>query len=185
GMVGLVSQDFEAQLFATNVRQEVAFGLEQLGVPREEMQRRIAAALEFVGLESFGARDPGTLSGGEKQRLAIAALLALEPALLVFDEPTTDLDPLGKAAVFDVVAALRGRGGTTLLTEHETEAALRADRLLLMAEGRIVADGEPRVLLRDVARLERMGVRPLDLDRIADRLPPPRPVGAHAGVGGV
>ena len=170
GMVGLVSQDFEAQLFATNVRQEVAFGLEQLGVPRDEMQRRIATALEFVGLASFGARDPGMLSGGEKQRLAIAALLALEPALLVFDEPTTDLDPLGKAAVFDVLAALRGRGGTTLLIEHETEAAQRADRLLLMEEGRIVADGDPRILLRDVERLERLGVRPLDLDRLADRL---------------
>jgi energy-coupling factor transport system ATP-binding protein len=169
-MVGLVSQDFEAQLFATNVRQEVAFGLEQLGVPRDEMQRRIATALEFVGLASFGARDPGMLSGGEKQRLAIAALLALEPALLVFDEPTTDLDPLGKAAVFDVLAALRGRGGTTLLIEHETEAAQRADRLLLMEEGRIVADGDPRILLRDVERLERLGVRPLDLDRLADRL---------------
>ena len=170
GMVGLVSQDFEAQLFATNVRQEVAFGLEQLGVPRDEMQRRIATALQFVGLASFGARDPGMLSGGEKQRLAIAALLALEPALLVFDEPTTDLDPLGKAAVFDVLAALRGRGGTTLLIEHETEAAQRADRLLLMEEGRIVADGDPRVLLRDVEQLERLGVRPLDLDRLADRL---------------
>jgi energy-coupling factor transport system ATP-binding protein len=170
GMVGLVSQDFEAQLFATNVRQEVAFGLEQLGVVRDEMQRRIAAALEFVGLASFGARDPGMLSGGEKQRLAIAALLALEPALLVFDEPTTDLDPLGKAAVFDVLASLRGRGGTTLLIEHETEAAQRADRLLLMEEGRIVADGDPRILLRDVERLERLGVRPLDLDRLADRL---------------
>jgi energy-coupling factor transport system ATP-binding protein len=164
GIVGLVSQDFEAQLFATNVRQEVAFGMEQLGVPRTEMQRRLTAALTLVGLDEFAGRDPGTLSGGEKQRLAIAALLALEPAILVFDEPTTDLDPLGKAQIFDVLAALRTRGSTILLIEHETEAAERADRLVLMEAGRIVADGAPARELRDVARLERLGVRPLDLD---------------------
>ncbi len=170
GRVGLVSQDFEAQLFATNVRQEVAFGLEQLGVPRAEMQRRLAEALAVVGLAGLESRDPSTLSGGEKQRLAIGALLALEPAILVFDEPTTDLDPLGKAAIFDVLAALRGRGSTVLLIEHETEAAARADRLLLMDAGRVVADGDPAPLLRDVTRLERLGVRPLDLDRIGAAL---------------
>ena len=115
GMVGLVSQDFEAQLFATNVRQEVAFGMEQLGVPRAEMQRRLARRRwSWSAWRASSARDPGTLSGGEKQRLAIAALLALEPAILVFDEPTTDLDPLGKAAIFDVLAALRGRGSTII-----------------------------------------------------------------------
>jgi energy-coupling factor transport system ATP-binding protein len=170
GTVGLVSQDFEAQLFATNVRQEVAFGLEQLGVPRGAMQQRLVDALALVGLSGFELRDPSTLSGGEKQRLAIAALLALEPAILVFDEPTTDLDPLGKAAVFDVLAALRARGRTILLIEHETEAAERADRLLLMEAGRIVAGGDPARLLRDVDGLEQRGVRPLDLDRIAARL---------------
>jgi energy-coupling factor transport system ATP-binding protein len=164
GVVGLVSQDFEAQLFATNVRQEVAFGMEQLGVARPAMQERLGTALELVGLDGFAGRDPSTLSGGEKQRLAIAALLALEPAVLIFDEPTTDLDPLGKAQIFDVLATLRARGSTILLIEHETEAAERADRLLLMEAGRIVADGPPARELRDVARLERLGVRPLDLD---------------------
>jgi energy-coupling factor transport system ATP-binding protein len=181
GTVGLVSQDFDAQLFATNVRQEVAFGLEQLGVPRPEMRRRLAAALAMVGLQGFDTRDPGTLSGGEKQRLAIAALLALEPAILVFDEPTTDLDPLGKAAIFDVLGALRGRGSTILLVEHETEAAARADRLLLMQAGHLVADGRPAELLRDVARLAALGVRPLDLDRVAGALGwPERPATIEA-----
>jgi len=170
GTVGLVSQDFEAQLFATNVRQEVAFGLEQLGTPRAEMLRRLVGALALVGLDRFEARDPGTLSGGEKQRLAMAAVLALEPAILVCDEPTTDLDPLGKAAIFDVLATLRERGATVLLIEHETEAAERADRLLLMEGGRIVADGAPAPRLREVDRLERLGVRPLDLDRIGSAL---------------
>jgi energy-coupling factor transporter ATP-binding protein EcfA2 len=170
GVIGLVSQDFEAQLFATNVEQEVAFGMEQLGVPRPAMQRRLAEALALVGLVGFGSRDPSTLSGGEKQRLAIAALLALEPPILIFDEPTTDLDPLGKAQIFEVLATLRAHGSTILLIEHETEAAERADRLVLMEAGRIVADGAPADALRDVARLERLGVRPLDLDCIGAAL---------------
>ena len=167
GRVGLVTQDFDAQLFATNVRQEVAFGMEQLGVPRPVMQQRLAEALGLVGLTGFDGRDPGTLSGGEKQRLAIAAPLALQPDLLVFDEPSTDLDPLGKAAIFALLAALRARGSTILLIEHESEAAVDADRLLLMAGGRVVADGAPAALLRDVERLVALGVRPLDLDRVA------------------
>ncbi|HSP97694.1 MAG TPA: energy-coupling factor transporter ATPase [Candidatus Dormibacteraeota bacterium] len=167
GTVGLVSQDFEAQLFSTSVRHEVAFGMEQLGVARADMARRLADALAVVGLAGFDGRDPITLSGGEKQRLAIAALLALEPAVLVLDEPTTDLDPLGKGDVFAALAAVRARGATILLIEHETAAAERADRLVLMAGGAIVAAGPPAPLLADVGRLEALGVRPLDLDRIA------------------
>src|SRR5512143_1562884 len=167
GTVGLVSQDFEAQLFSTSVRHEVAFGMEQLGVERGEMARRLTDALAVVGLAGFDGRDPITLSGGEKQRLAIAALLALEPAVLVLDEPTTDLDPLGKGDVFAALAAVRARGATILLIEHETAAAERADRLVLMAGGAIVAAGPPAPLLADVGRLEALGVRPLDLDRIA------------------
>ncbi len=170
GVVGLVSQDFEAQLFSTSVRHEVAFGMEQLGVPRPEMMRRLAAALALVGLAGFDRRDPVTLSGGEKQRLAIAALLAQEPALLVLDEPTTDLDPAGKREVFAVLATLRQRGASVLLIEHETGAAEYADRLVLMQDGRVVADGAPAVLLPDVARLERLGVRPLDGDRLGAAL---------------
>jgi energy-coupling factor transport system ATP-binding protein len=167
GTIGLVSQDFEAQLFATNVRQEVAFGMEQLGVPAAEMAQRLDEALALVGLHGFAARDPITLSGGEKQRLAIAALLALQPALLVLDEPTTDLDPAGKEEIFAVLAALRARGASVLLVEHETAAAVHADRIVLMAGGRIVADAAPAALLADVDGLDRLGVRPLDLDRIA------------------
>lgn len=167
GLVGLVSQDFEAQLFSTNVRHEVAFGMEQLGVPRAEMVARLGAALAAVGLAGFEGRDPITLSGGEKQRLAIAALLALEPAVLVLDEPTTDLDPLGKTEVFAALAALRARGATILLIEHETAAAERADRLVLMDGGGVVADGPPPTLLAEVERLQALGVRPLDLDRVA------------------
>ncbi len=167
GTVGLVSQDFEAQLFATNVVQELAFGLEQLGVPADEMRRRVPQALATVGLAGFEHRDPTTLSGGEKQRLAIAATLVLEPSILVFDEPTTDLDPVGKLEIFDVLARMRRLGYTLLLIEHETVAAEKADRIVLLSAGRVVADDTPDRVLPDVRFLDAHGVRPLDVDRIA------------------
>lgn len=170
GRVGLVSQDFEAQLFATNVVQEIAFGMEQLGVGAEEMRRRVPNVLQTVGLAGFERRDPATLSGGEKQRLAIAATLALQPRILVFDEPTTDLDPLGKLEIFAVLAAMRRQGYTLLVIEHEIAAADDADRLVVMSEGRIVADDAPRQVLARVDFLSQHGVRAPDLQRLAARL---------------
>lgn len=169
GRIGLVAQDFEAQLFSSSVADEVAFGLEQLGVPREEMLARVDRSLAAVGLIGFQERDPATLSGGEKQRLAIAAMLALEPELLVLDEPTTDLDPAGKEEVLAVLAALRESGRTLVVVEHETLAAEMADRVLLLHDGCIAATGPPEVLLRDVALLERCAVRPPDLPLLAAR----------------
>ena len=94
GRVGILLQDFEAQLFSTRVDQEVAFGPENLGLPREELRRRVEECLALMGLAGLDDRDPATLSGGQKQLLALAAVLALAPKLLVLDEPTTDLDPL-------------------------------------------------------------------------------------------
>src|SRR5205807_2590416 len=107
GTIGMVFQDFEAQLFSTDVTQEVVFGLEHTAVPPAEMPERIARALATVGLAGFEGRDPTTLSGGEKQRLAIAGLLALRPPVMVLDEPTTDLDPAGRAEVLRTLAGLR------------------------------------------------------------------------------
>jgi energy-coupling factor transport system ATP-binding protein len=181
GTVGLVSQDFEAQLFATNVVQEVVFGMEQLGVAPDEMRRRLPAALHAVGLDGFEQRDPVTLSGGEKQRLAIAATLALQPSIMVFDEPTTDLDPLGKLEIFSVLASMRQQGYTLVVIEHDTAAAQYADRLLVISHGQIVADDEPQKILARVDFLRQHGVRPPDLDQLWVRLnltPPPRSVDA-------
>jgi energy-coupling factor transporter ATP-binding protein EcfA2 len=174
GVVGLVSQDFEAQLFSTNVLQEIAFGMEQLGVPAAEMRRRVPQALETVGLAGFGHRDPSTLSGGEKQRLAIAATLALQPSILVFDEPTTDLDPLGKLEIFTVLATMRREGYTLVVIEHESAAAEQADRLIILGGGRIVADDTPERVFAQVDFLEAHGVRAPDFSRLAARwhLPP-------------
>lgn len=163
GTVGMVFQDFEAQLFTTDVTQEIVFGLEQTGVPPREMTGRVRAALSAVGLAGFEGRDPGTLSGGEKQRLAIAGLLAMRPRVMLFDEPTTDLDPAGRTEVLAVLAGLRAEGITLLVIEHDTAAAAAADELLLLDAGRIVARGAPAATLADVGRCAAAGVRPHDV----------------------
>jgi energy-coupling factor transport system ATP-binding protein len=175
GTVGMVFQDFEAQLFSTDVTQEVVFGLEHTGVPPADMPARLTAALAAVGLSGFEGRDPTTLSGGEKQRLAIAGLLALRPPIMVFDEPTTDLDPVGRAEVLRVIAALRADGLTLVVIEHDTAAAARADDLLILRDGSVAAYGAPRTLLGDVALCEAAGIRPPDTARIFAALGLPDP----------
>ena len=166
GAVGMVFQDFEAQLFSTNVAHEVAFAMEQAGMSRDEMNARIGPALEAVGLAGFEHRDPTTLSGGEKQRLAIAAVLALGPDVIVMDEPTTDLDPEGKAEVFALIRELRARGLSLLVIEHETDELRACDRLMLIREGEIIADAPPADLLTRLELLEQCGVHPPDLNRV-------------------
>ena len=164
--VGLVFQDFEAQLFSTNVALEVAFGPENLGVEREEMVRRVESVLKRVRLEGFEGRQPATLSGGQKQRLAIASVLSVQPRILCLDEPTTDLDPLGKLEVFEVAAELKRRDDVTLIVvEHETEETLDADRIVVLREGKVIADRPAREVLRDVDLLIESGVMPLQVAR--------------------
>ncbi len=160
--IGMVFQDFEAQLFSTNVELEVAFGPENFAVPHDEIARRIDESLELVGLADLKHRSPSTLSGGQKQKLAIASVLAMQTPVLVMDEPTTDLDPISKAGVFDIADELRERADLTLIVvEHETEEALFADRILLLQDGKVVHLGPAHEILRDVALLEQVGVRPL------------------------
>jgi energy-coupling factor transport system ATP-binding protein len=163
--VGMVFQDFEAQLFSTNVAHEVAFAMEQVGMERAEMARRIRPALEAVGLAGFEHRDPTSLSGGEKQRLAIASVLALRPSVIVLDEPTTDLDPEGKAEVFALIRSLREQGFSLIVIEHEAEVLRGADRLVLFREGEIIAEGAPHDLMTQLELLEECGVHPPDLNR--------------------
>jgi cobalt transport protein ATP-binding subunit len=165
-VVGLVFQDFEAQLFSTNVALEVAFGPENFEVEREEMVRRVKSVLSQVRLEGFEDRQPATLSGGQKQRLAIASVLAMEPRILCLDEPTTDLDPIGKLGIFEIAEDLKNRDDVTLIVvEHETEETLDADRIIVLRDGRIVADRPAREVLRDVKLLEQSSVMPLGVAR--------------------
>jgi len=164
--VGLVFQDFEAQLFSTNVALEVAFGPENFKVERTEMIERVERVLGQVRLEGFEKRTPATLSGGQKQRLAIASVLAIEPRILCLDEPTTDLDPEGKLGIFEIAEDLKDRDDVTLIVvEHETEETLDADRIIVLRNGEIVADRPAREVLRDVELLEESSVMPLQVTR--------------------
>lgn len=161
GQVGLLFQDFEAQLFCTRVDQEVAFGPENLGLPRAELKQRVEETLAMVGLDGLEARDPATLSGGQKQLLALAAVLALRPRLLVLDELTTDLDPV---RVEELLAALdrlsRNRGLTLILLGEDLRLARHASRIVLLQHGEVVADGPPGEVLRQVETFRRLGLRP-------------------------
>lgn len=160
-IVGLVLQDFEAQLFSTNVELEMAFGPENHCLPRQEIESRIQRYLAFMGLGKLRHREPASLSGGQKQRLAIGSVLALEPKILVMDEPVTDLDPQGREEVLSVSRNIREQGRMLLIVDHEPETAVGADQVWLMSNGRLVAQGPPAQILMDVSLMESCGVKSL------------------------
>ena len=146
--VGMLFQNPENGLVAPFVEDDVAFGLENLGVLREEMRARVREAIRAVGLAGYEQREPHTLSGGEKQRVALAGLLALEPEILLLDEPTSMLDAAGRREVLDRTRRLRGEK-TILHVTHHLGELLDADRVLVMNGGRIVADVAPGRLISD------------------------------------
>jgi energy-coupling factor transport system ATP-binding protein len=158
--VGLVLQDFESQLFSTNVELEMAFGPENHGLPHDEIEKRIQEYLRAIGLEHFRGRQPATLSGGQKQRLAIGSVLTLEPDILVLDEPTTDLDPQGAEEVLAIARSLRQEGRTLVMVAPEPEMAVDADQIWLMREGELIAQGSPKEILTDLPRLSHCGIKP-------------------------
>jgi energy-coupling factor transport system ATP-binding protein len=164
GRVGVLFQDFEAQLFCTRADLEVAFGPENLALPRPELRRRVASCLELLGLAGFDHRDPTNLSGGQKQLLALAAVLALEPRLLVLDEPTTDLDPLRVEELLDTLDRLgTSRELTLMLLGEDLRLARVATRVVVLNQGQIVADGPPEQVLRKVELLRDLGLNPPQL----------------------
>jgi energy-coupling factor transport system ATP-binding protein len=140
--LGVLFQNPENGLVAPFVEDDVAFGLENLGVPREEMRERVARAIRTVGLEGFERREPHTLSGGEKQRVALAGLLAAEPEILVLDEPTSMLDSAGRREVLEYLHALRSEK-TVLHVTHHLEELTGADRICVLNGGELVADETP------------------------------------------
>jgi energy-coupling factor transport system ATP-binding protein len=157
--VGMVFQNPDNQIVANVVEEDVAFGPENLGVPTEEIQRRVAAALKAVGMEDFTLHAPHHLSGGQKQRIAIAGIIAMEPACIVLDESTAMLDPLGRREVLDTVRKLNREKGITivLITHHMDEAAM-ADRVVVMDSGSVVMDGTPEEVLTRVEELRAIGL---------------------------
>jgi energy-coupling factor transporter ATP-binding protein EcfA2 len=158
--VGVVFQDPETQLFNMTVEDEVAFGPESLGLPRPEILEQVAWALRVTRMEACRDRSPFHLSGGQKQRVALAAILAMRPEILVLDEPTSELDPRGKAEVLAVLAELKHNAGIAMVfVEQEAEAlAALADRLAVLSEGRIVLEGTPREIFAQPARLRALGL---------------------------
>lgn len=152
-VVGSVFQDPDGQLICETVEEEVVFGMENMGFPREEMEKRLVHVLSLVGLTDYRKRRTRTLSGGQKQRLAIAAALAVEPKILVLDEPTSELDPQGTREVYNALVALNQKRGTTILVvDHKVEImAEHVTSIVVMYQGEIVAEGPTRsILARDL-----------------------------------
>lgn len=169
--VGLVFQDSESQLFNMTVEDEVAFGLENLGLPAEEIERRVAWALQVVGLSDLGARSPAQLSGGQQRRLALAAVLAMRPRVLVLDEPTADLDPLGRQEIMAIIAGLREQGMSIVLATQDAEVAAQlADRVAVLDAGRLVLEGTPAQVFAQVDRLHSLGLEVPQLAELSWRL---------------
>lgn len=167
--VGIVLQDPEAQLITSDVRSEVAFATENLGLPREEIKKRLDWALGVVRLSGMEEKAPQQLSGGQKQRLAIAANLVMYPEILVLDEPTSQLDPIGTTEVFSVLRDLNETHGMTIvMTEHKSEAAAEfADRIVVLDQGKIVANGEPHDVFGQVDLLKQIFVKVPDVTMLS------------------
>ena len=159
GTVGMVFQNPDNQIVANVVEDDVAFAPENLGVPPEEIRRRVDAALKQVGMYEFCMHAPHLLSGGQKQRVAIAGVIAMEPKCIVLDEPTAMLDPAGRREVVETVTRLcREKGITVVLITHHMNECIGADRVIVMSNGVIVADGAPKDVFRQSALLRREGL---------------------------
>ncbi len=157
--VGMVFQNPDNQIVANVVEEDVAFAPENLGVPSDEIRRRVDDALKAVGMYEYREHAPHLLSGGQKQRVAIAGVIAMQPRCIVLDEPTAMLDPIGRADVLRTIRALnREKGITVVLITHHMDEAAQADRLVVMAKGKVVADGAPKQVFQDVEGLKAVGL---------------------------
>ncbi|HDI59463.1 MAG TPA: ABC transporter ATP-binding protein [Desulfobacteraceae bacterium] len=155
--VGLVFQDVDTQIVGETVADDAAFGPENLGLPRPDIEARVTAALEAMDLAAAADMPPHLLSGGQKRRLAIAGVLAMDPAVIAFDEPFSNLDYPGVRSVLRRMIDLRAAGKTLIVTTHDLDkVAAHADRLLVLAHGRLVLDGPPGACMDDI---ERYGIR--------------------------
>lgn len=159
--VGSVFQDPEAQLVSANVEEELAFGPENLAIPPSEIEKRISFALKAVGIESLRNSTIDLLSGGQKQRVAIAAVLTMLPEIIILDEPTAELDPIGTDDVFLVLKRLNQEHGLTIIViEHKIEhLAAFCDRLLIMDQGQIVLDDSPEKIFRNWRKVINLGIK--------------------------
>lgn len=157
--VGMVFQNPDNQMVANIVEEDVAFAPENLGVPRDEIRKRVDEALSAVNMTQFKQHAPHMLSGGQKQRIAIAGVLAMEPDILVLDEPTAMLDPSGRKEIIETVKRLnREKGMTVVLITHYMDEAVQADRVIIIDNGEIRLDGKPNEVFPQVEKLKGFGL---------------------------
>ena len=174
--VGMVFQNPDNQIVANVVEEDVAFAPENLGVPTEEIRRRVDDALKAVGMSEFVTHAPHLLSGGQKQRIAIAGVIAMEPDCIVLDEATAMLDPIGRQEVLSTIHKLnREKGITVVLITHHMSEAEDAGRIIVMDDGRVAMDGTPKEVFTQVEELRSMGLTVPDTVDLLDRL-------RHSGV---
>ena len=156
-MVGMVFQNPDNQIIGNVVEEDVAFGPENIGIPTDEMWKRVDAALEAVGMTAYRYKSPNKLSGGQKQRVAIAGIMAMRPKCIVLDEPTAMLDPNGRKEVIKTVLELNKKENiTVILITHYMEEVIEADRVIVMDEGKIVMDGTPKEVFSHVEELKKL-----------------------------
>ena len=157
--IGMVFQNPDNQLVATVVEEDVAFGPENLGLPREEIRRRVNSSLALVGMSDYMRHAPHKLSGGQKQRVAIAGIIAMKPDVIIFDESTAMLDPLGRREVVDIMERLNREENITVINiTHYMEEAARADRVVVINDGRLTLDGTPAEVFSNVSLLRSIGL---------------------------
>lgn len=153
--VGMVFQNPDNQIVSSVVEEDVAFGVENLGIPSDECRKRVDEALKTVGMYDYRLKSPSKLSGGQKQRVAVAGILAMKPKCIVLDEPTAMLDPSGRKEVIDTVMKLnREEGITIMLITHYMDEAVKADRTVVIDNGQVVADGTPSQVFADVDKMK-------------------------------
>lgn len=156
--VGMVFQNPDNQFVGTTVKDDVAFGLENNAIPREEMHKRVEAALEKVNMLSFLDQEPHHLSGGQKQRVAIAGVIALKPSIIVLDEATSMLDPQGRQEVLELIKELKQENMTVISITHDLDEAARADRIIIMNKGKVYQEGKPSEIFQLEKELIEIGL---------------------------
>lgn len=164
--IGIVFQDADNQIIASSVRAEISFGPMNLKLPKAEVIKRVDQAMEYMNITEFGDRPPHYLSGGEKKRVAIADIIAMQSEVIIFDEPTVALDPLNAAMLEDVLTRLSAEGKTLLVSTHDVDFTYRwAERVLVFCNGQIIADGTPLEIFQNREVLEKANLkRPTMLD---------------------
>lgn len=157
--IGMIFQNPDNQIVSAIVEDDVAFGLENLGVASNEIRKRVDESLEWTGLTKFREASPNQLSGGQKQRVAIAGILAMRPKCIVLDEPTAMLDPIGRKEIIEHIIRLNKEEGITIiLITHFMEEAILADKVYIMEDGEVVLDGTPRKIFKEVEVLKGLGL---------------------------